>query len=273
MANASDTLPTIYISHGGGPCFFMDWPGSPSNPWDPLAAYLRGLAASIRVRPKSLLVVSAHWEEPVPTVMTAAAPDLLFDYYGFPPHTYQLRYPAPGAPELARRVRRLLDEAGIESGEAPDRGFDHGVFVPLLLMYPDADIPVLQLSLKHNLDAAAHLAIGKALAPLRGEGVLIVGSGFSFHNMAGFFGAPQPRLHAESVLFDSWLNDTVRDPARREELLADWTAAPGARSCHPREEHLLPLMVAAGAAGSDRGRQVFSGDFLGHAFSCFQWDA
>lgn len=267
------TMPTLYISHGGGPCFFMDWPGPPPNPWDPLAAYLRGAAAALGQRPKAVLVVSAHWEEPVVTVNTGAAPPLLFDYYNFPPHTYQLKYPAPGAPALAARVRGLLAEAGIATAEQPARGFDHGVFVPFLLLYPAAEIPVLQVSLRHDLDPGFHLDFGRALQALRREGVLIVGSGFSFHNLSAFFGPNREVLIPQSQRFDDWLTATVETPDRatRDALLIDWATAPGGKACHPREEHLLPLMVAAGAAGEDRGRRVFSGDFLGLAYSCYQW--
>ena len=266
-------MPTLYISHGGGPCFFMDWPGAPPNPWDPLAAYLRAAAATLGRKPKAVLIISAHWEEPVVTVNSGKAPPLLFDYYNFPPHTYQLKYPAPGAPALAERVRGLLAEAGIATGEEPGRGFDHGVFVPFLLLYPEADVPVLQVSLRHDLDARFHLDFGRALQGLREEGVLIVGSGFSFHNLSAFFGPNREVLTPESRRFDDWLTEAVEtsNPAERDALLINWATAPGGRACHPREEHLLPLMVAAGAAGADQGRRVFAGNFLGLAYSCYQW--
>ncbi len=266
-------MPSLYISHGGGPCFFMDWPGPPPNPWDPLAVYLRGTAGKLPHKPSAVLVVSSHWEEPVVTINTGAAPPLLFDYYNFPPHTYQLKYPAPGAPELAERVRQLLAQAGVPTGEEPARGFDHGVFVPFLLLYPDADVPVLQISLRHDLDPRFHLDFGRALMALRQEGVLIVGSGFSFHNLSAFFGPNREILAPESRRFDDWLTKVVEssDSHARDAQLTDWANAPGGRACHPREEHLLPLMVAAGAAGPDRGRRVFAGDFLGLAYSCYQW--
>ncbi len=161
----TETLqPTLYIPHGGGPCFFMDWTRGPPDTWARMEAYLRGIAARLAKRPSAILVISAHWECPVPTVTVAAKPELLYDYYGFPPQTYTLKYPAPGAPALAKRVRGLLGEAGIESAEEGVRGLDHGVFIPLLLLYPDADIPVVQLSLQSGLDAARHLQIGAALA-------------------------------------------------------------------------------------------------------------
>lgn len=238
------TLPTVFLPHGAGPCFFMAWGRGPADTWDRTAAYLRGLVASLPERPKAILVVSGHWEAPVFTVGTAPRPALDYDYSGFPPHTYQLSFDAPGAPDLGHRVRALLDQAGIPSAEDPRRGWDHGVFIPLKLVTPDDDIPVAQLSLKAGLDPADHLAAGRALRPLRDEGVLIVGSGMSWHNMRGF----TPAFTARSAIFDAWLGDAVTRPAGREAALADWEAAPYGREAHPREEHLLPLMVAAGAA-------------------------
>jgi len=167
--------PTMYIPHGGGPCFFMDW--DPPDTWERHRAFLAALPASLPEQPKALLVISAHWEAPVFTVQTNPAPPLLFDYYGFPQHTYKLTWPAPGNPALAARVRALLENAGFAVGEDPLRGFDHGVFVPLKVAFPKAEIPTVQLSLRADLDPSAHLAAGRALAPLRDEGVLILGSG------------------------------------------------------------------------------------------------
>ncbi len=266
MSASRDTKqPTLYIPHGGGPCFFMDWTMGPRDTWDALAGWLRNVPLALRETPKALLVVSAHWEAPVPTVTSAAAPPLLFDYYGFPPHTYQLTWPAPGSPELASRVRGLLSGAGIESSEDGRRGFDHGVFVPLKVAYPEPRIPAVQLSLQAGLDPARHMAIGRALEPLRSEGVLIVGSGMSYHNMRGFMA---PASLDASRRFDAWLDATVQAaPADRDAALARWTTAPSARECHPREEHLIPLMVAAGAAGGDRGRTDFRGVAMGVALS------
>jgi len=265
-------LPTLYIPHGGGPCFFMDPPAQAPQAWDAMAAYLRGLAPSLAQRPRAILVVSAHWEAPLPTVMASPRPPMRFDYFGFPPHTYELSYPAPGSPALAARVRALLAEAGIDSAEDAARGFDHGVFVPFLLAFPDADIPVVQLSLQVGLDPARHLAIGRALAPLRDDGVLIVGSGMSYHDLRGFFSA-DAGVAADAARFDAALAEAVgqADPRERDARLADWQALPAARRCHPREEHLLPLMVAAGAAGSDRGRRSYGERVFGKAVSAFRF--
>ncbi|WP_304163986.1 class III extradiol ring-cleavage dioxygenase [Phenylobacterium aquaticum] len=266
----SQRLPTLFIPHGGGPCFFMDPPPQAPHLWDQMAAYLRGLADAVGQRPKALLIISGHWETERPTVNVGARPGMLFDYYGFPEHTYRLNYPAPGAPELGLQVQGLLAEAGFETDLDAERGYDHGVFVPMMLSYPDADVPVLQLSLQQDLDPAQHLAIGRALEPLRDEGVLIIGSGMSFHNLRTLRG---PTGDAGSEAFDAWLTAaaTAPDPAVRDAQLAAWSQAPFAREAHPREEHLLPLMVAAGAAGTDRGRRTYSDHLGGKALSGFQF--
>jgi aromatic ring-opening dioxygenase catalytic subunit (LigB family) len=178
---------------------------------------------------------------------------LIYDYYGFPEHTYRLAFDAPGSPALAGRVQSLLAAAGLPAAQDGARGYDHGVFVPLKLVTPEADLPVVQLSLQRDLDPEAHLAVGRALAPLRDEGVLIVGSGMSWHNMAGF----TPAFTAKSQAFDAWLGEAMADPARRDEAIRHWDQAPYAREAHPREEHLAPLFVAAGAASGKPGRIAF----------------
>ena len=249
--------PTWFIPHGGGPCFFMDWTMGPPDTWNRMADWLRALPASLPAPPRALLVISGHWETPAPMVTASAKPPLVYDYYGFPPHTYELQWPAPGAPELAARVVELLGDAKAE----PTRGFDHGVFIPLKVAIPDAHIPTVQLSMRADLDPAAHLAMGRALAPLRDQGVLIVGSGMSYHNMQGFM---RPRSLAKSEAFDAWLAETIAaDPKTRDQRLIHWAEAPHARDCHPREEHLVPLFVAAGAAGDDRGTQAFRDQVMG----------
>lgn len=272
MDIAANRLPTLYIPHGGGPCFFMDPPPSAPRTWDDMAAYLRGIDASLGTRPKAVLAISAHWEEARPTVNSGARPGMLFDYYGFPEHTYRLDYPAAGSPGLAARVRDLLGAGGIASDEDAARGFDHGVFVPFLLSWPQADIPVVQLSLQSGLDAAAHLAIGRALAPLRDEGVLIVGSGMSYHNLREFFAADARSIQGAEQ-FDAALTNAVEnvDPATRDAQLAAWKQLPAALACHPRAEHLLPLMVAAGAGGADRGRRTFNDRIFGKPVSAFRF--
>jgi aromatic ring-opening dioxygenase catalytic subunit (LigB family) len=235
--------------------------------FDHLKAYLTGLLDTLPARPEAFLVITGHWEEQVPTVSTATAPPMLFDYYGFPPHTYDLKYPAPGAPDLAEKVRVLLTGAGIATATDSRRGFDHGVFVPFLIIDPEAHIPVVMLSLQQNLDPAFHIAVGKAIAPLRGEGVLIVGSGNTFHNLRAIYdGRTGP-----SAAFDAWLDEAIAgtDAERRNASLEQWAKAPHARECHPREEHLLPLMVVAGAALTDVGRRVYHDNVGGKLASGF----
>ena len=260
MKSTSARMPVVYVPHGGGPWPFVDLGMGDRAELDGLATYLRSLQALPPVKPQALLVISAHWEEAAPTVMTGERPPLLFDYYGFPPESYQLTWPAPGHPELAKRVQGLLQGAGFATGANAERGFDHGTFVPLKLTYPAADVPTVQLSLKRGLDPAEHLAIGRALAPLRDEGVFIVGSGMSYHNLRAFNGSGR----GVAAEFDAWLQEAViQDPEERSRRLGQWSRAPSARQAHPREEHLLPLMVVAGAAGEDRGRTAYSGTIMG----------
>ena len=268
---STTVFPTIFVPHGAGPCFFMDW--QPAGTWDRMGGWLRGLVDVVGARPRAILVVSAHWEQPLATVSAQAAPGLLFDYGGFPEHTYRLAWPAPGAPALAADIRGLLDDAGFASAEDHARGLDHGVFIPMKLAFPDADVPVVQLSLLRGLDPAAHLALGRALAPLRERGVLIVGSGMSYHNMRRFMSG-SPGVDPASRTFDDWLGETVALPsAERDARLAAWADAPGGRESHPREEHLLPLHVVAGAGGDDTGRRVLRDEVIGSVQSAFLFGA
>lgn len=253
------TQPSLYIPHGGGPCFFMP---DPNGTWTRMEGYLKDLAASLPEPPRAILVISGHWEEQGFTFTGAEQPELLFDYYGFPPETYQITWPAPGAPWLAERGVQLLREAGLPvAGIDPARGYDHGVFVPMKVAFPEAAIPCVQMSLVTGLDPALHIAAGRALAPLRDEGVLVLGSGMSFHNLRAY---GDPRVEAPSLEFDGWLEAAATSgPEERTGLLEAWEAAPFARFCHPREEHLMPLMVAAGASDQpgerDYGEVVLSG--------------
>lgn len=267
-AGKSPRMPVVFLPHGGGPWPFVEL-GMPRAELDGMAAYLRSIAQVPKPKPKALLVISGHWEESVATVMTADHPPMLYDYYGFPPESYKITWPAPGDPKLARRVQDLLKAAGIASATDNQRGFDHGTFVPLKLAYPDAQIPTVQLSLKKGLDPAEHLAMGRALAPLRDEGVFLVGSGMTYHNMRGF-GQSSARPVAEA--FDAWLRETgaLAAPERDARLLA-WAKAPGARLAHPREEHLIPLMVIAGAAGADRGHVPYNGSMMGLRLSAYHF--
>jgi aromatic ring-opening dioxygenase catalytic subunit (LigB family) len=274
--SAVTRMPTIFLPHGGGPWPWMDMRALiTEEERRSLTDYLTGLGSQLPRRPKAMVVVSAHWEEQVPTVMTCPRPPILYDYYGFPPETYQITWPAPGEPHLGARVRGLLDAAGFRSAEDGQRGFDHGVFVPLKLTYPDADIPTIQVSLEQNLDPARHVALGRALAPLRDEDVLLVGSGMSFHNLRDFRG-PIPRADRATLSepFDTWMRAAVQAlPQERDAELARWESAPMARATHPREEHLLPLMVMAGAAGEDRGHTPFRGTFAGFHITAVHFGA
>ena len=257
--------PTLYIPHGGGPCFFMEWPG---EPWKNMEAYLRALPSTLNEQPRAILVISAHWERALPTVTANPQPHLIYDYSGFPAHTYQLRYDAPGSPELAQRVRDLLAAAGIASASDDRRGLDHGVFVPLKVIYPEARIPVVALSLQHGYDPQRHLAIGAALAPLREEGVLIIGSGMSYHNLRRIFDSTDDG----AAQCDGWLNEAALAPAplRAERLIA-WERAPHARDAHPQEDHLAPLFVVAGAAKIAAERD-YHDVIYGKTLSAFRFD-
>jgi len=263
--------PTMFIPHGGGPCFFMDW--DPADTWDKQRKFLEDLPNRLPEKPKALLVISGHWEAAQFTVQSNPAPDLLFDYGGFPPHTYQLTWPAPGDPVLAAKVRSLLEGAGFATAEDSRRGYDHGTFVPLKVAFPKADIPTVQLSLRADLDAQPHLAAGRALAPLRDEGVLIIGSGNTYHNMSVMVQAMRGGTDRgpQGVEFDRWLTEasTHTDPDMRNQMLAAWDQAPGARDANPREEHLIPLHVAAGAALADPGVKTLEDHVMGAVESAF----
>lgn len=252
-------LPTYFISHGGGP-----WPWMKKEMGETYArleAALADMPRQIGRTPKAILMVSAHWEEAAFTVMGNPRPPMVYDYGGFPAHTYQVHYDAPGSPELARRVAALIEAAGLPAALDAERGFDHGAFSPMAAIYPKAEVPMVQLSLRRGLDPAEHLALGRALAPLRNEDVLIVGSGLSYHNLRNF----GPQAHGVSQAFDDWLADTVDSAsAARNQRLIDWAGAPSARMAHPREEHLIPLMVAIGAAEADAGKRIYhEQDFMG----------
>jgi len=265
---AGARMPVVFIPHGGGPWPFVDM-GFPPADVATLAQYLRSVRALPPVPPTALLVVSAHWEAPVPTVMTSDHPPMLYDYYGFPPESYTITWPAPGSPALAARVQTLLGAAGFDTAADPSRGYDHGTFVPLKLTYPDADVPAVQVSLKAGLDPAEHIAMGRALAPLRDEGIFIVASGMTFHNLRAF---RDPAAAPVAETFDTWLRQTMtRVAVERNNGLTRWASAPAARAAHPREEHLIPLMVAAGAALDDRAVVAFNQTFTGLRLSAYHF--
>jgi aromatic ring-opening dioxygenase catalytic subunit (LigB family) len=240
----STRLPTYFISHGGGPWPYLDGPFR--QMFDQLEQSLFDVRRELGDAPRAVLVISGHWEENGFAISSAEQPGMEYDYSGFPPHTYQIKYKAPGSPELAARVQRLLADGGIGARLDPERGFDHGVFSIMKPLYPGEDIPLVQLSIDRSYDPELHLKLGRLLAPLRDEGVLIIGSGLSYHNlreMRGNEGAEPSRQ------FDAWLQDTLTAaPAKRTERLIQWERAPMARAAHPQEDHLIPLMAAVGAA-------------------------
>jgi len=264
----TDRATILYIPHGGGPLPLLGDPGHSK-----LNRFLCDYPASIG-KPDAIIVFSAHWEEAEISITAAANPALVFDYYGFPAETYQYRYPAPGHPELAERVRQLLTAAAIPARLDRQRGFDHGLFVPLLLMYPAADIPCIQVSLSASLDAGLHVAIGKALAALKSENLLVLGSGFSFHNMQALMSKRDDAIDPHNQAFEEWLAQTCTDEAlseaEREQRLVDWQTAPHARYCHPREEHLLPLQVCYGI-GQAAARNVFQQPVARFIASGYEW--
>jgi aromatic ring-opening dioxygenase catalytic subunit (LigB family) len=233
--------------------------------------FMRVLPEQI-ARPDLILVISAHWEEDIPTLLGSENPPMLYDYYGFPPETYKVQYPAPGAPGSAQKIADMLAAAGVSARIDPSRGYDHGHFIPLLMMYPEADIPTLQLSLIRGLDPERHLRLGEALRPLLEENVLIIGSGFSFHNMAAFSWSATNAPDAANDDFQDWLIEATTNAsyADTRSALLNWVQAPSARYCHPREEHLLPLHVCAGMAGVS-AEPAFDGDILGKRAVAFRW--
>lgn len=265
--NSENKARVVYFSHGGGPLPILGDPGHQA-----MVDFMRQLPSQLG-KPDAILVISAHWEERAATLIGAEHPAMFYDYYGFPAEAYEITYPASGSPALAKRIARLLNKNNIPTHIDPQRGFDHGLFIPLKLMYPQADIPSLQLSLLQGLNPAAHIALGNALRELRQENILVVGSGFSFHNLRAFSwegaNAPDPANEA----FQNWLIETCVAPmsqAEREQRLIEWEKAPSARYCHPREEHLLPLHVCLGMADKP-AKLVFDDRILGKRSVGFLW--
>lgn len=246
-------MPSLYIPHGGGPSFFMT--GERKQRYQQTEDFLSHLQQALPAKPMAILIITAHWETHIPSFTGGTHPALIYDYYGFPPETYALTYPAPGSPGLAQRAAGLIQQAGIPALVDEDYGWDHGVFIPLKVMYPKADVPVVAMSLHESLDPNLHSHLGRALSPLRDEGVLILGAGMSYHNLRDF-AAQAPASYA----FHDWLDTALGgDWQARCDHLADWHSAPGGRASHPREEHLLPLMVASGAGSDTPGRPIWRG--------------
>lgn len=258
----------LFISHGGGPMPLLGDKGHQE-----MLENLKMIAGKID-KPSAIIVISAHWEENIPTITAAANPPLIYDYYGFPEESYRIQYPSPGEPALAEQIKHSLDSVGIEARLDESRGYDHGVFVPLKIMYPEADIPCIQLSLLQSLDPAEHIKMGAALASLDYDNLLVIGSGFSFHNMKAFFAPDTDESKMMNHSFEQWLIDTCSNPNlaedERKQRLANWQDAPYARYCHPREEHLLPLHVCYGMAGS-ACEEFFELSILNKKSSVYLW--
>ena len=258
----------LYLSHGGGPLPLLGDEGHLE-----MVQLLKKLSSKIK-KPSAIIVISAHWEEEIPTITSAEKPSLIYDYYGFPEASYRIEYPCPGEPMLAKQIQELFNKSGIESRLDEQRGFDHGLFVPLKIMVPDADIPCVQISLVKGLDPADHIKIGSSLSGINADDLLIIGSGFSFHNMRAFFEPETIDSKAMNEAFEQWLIDTCSNPdideSERAGRLENWKNAPHARYCHPREEHLLPLHVCYGFAGTSFS-EYFELKILNKKSSMYLW--
>ncbi len=242
----SDTLlPSIFVSHG---------PPNMVEDDIPARDFLTALGGELE-RPKAILCVSAHWDTQHPAVTSTARPDTIHDFFGFPAHLSEIRYPAPGAPQLAERTAALLGAEGFDCELDQRRGLDHGAWQPLMLMYPDADVPIAQLSIQSHAGAPAHLAVGRALEPLRADGVLILASGTAVHNLRHFF-SDQGDVAPWARRFDDWLDHSLTAGAV-DDVVHYRDHAPDAAMAHPSEDHFLPLLVAFGAGGEGaRGRAL-----------------
>ena len=258
----------LFIPHGGGPLPLLGDEGHQD-----MVNFLESITPALG-KPSAILVISAHWEEDKVTITSGESPSLIYDYAGFPEQAYEIEYPAPGNPGLALNIFNILQSNGIEARLDSKRGFDHGVFVPLKVMFPNAEIPCIQISLLNTLDPETHIQIGKTLSALKNENVLIIGSGLSFHNLKAFFSRPVKTHDEKNEAFEHWLIDTCTNEAmtesEREQKLIWWKDAPYARYNHPREEHLLPLHVCYGFTSSV-AKLVFDGNVIGKKTSAFRW--
>lgn len=259
-------MPTYFISHGGGP---WPWLEGRRRAFAELEASYNRMHDELPQRPRAALMISGHWEvSDAYAVMSSAHPPMEYDYYNFPAHTYEVTYPAPGDPDLAQRVAALLSDAGLPARLDDKQGYDHGTFVPMEILYPRADIPLIQLSMRAHYDPAEHFAVGRALAPLRDEGVLIIGSGLSYHNLAAF----GPAARVPSDAFDTWLNAALNlPPEDRTKALINWEQAPHARNCHAREDHLVPIFTALGAAENDAATRTYHEEMVFGGVTASSW--
>ncbi len=257
----------VYLSHGGGPLPVLGEPGHVK-----MVEFMKELPSLIE-RPDAIIVISAHWEEREATVTGHPSPPLVYDYYGFPPEAYTLTYPVKGNPSLAKEVADLLESSAIPFVYDEERGLDHGTFIPLLLSYPDASIPTIQLSLVRGLDPSLHYDIGKALQPLGDKNILVIGSGFSFHNMREFIWDGTNPPDERNDVFQEHLIQTFTGNMSSEELreaVTSWKSAPHARYCHPREEHLVPVFVCAGISDGP-AELIFDDRIMGKRAIALKW--
>ncbi len=262
-------MPTYFISHGGGP---WPWLKKEMPFYDELERSLASIPQQLPSSPRAILMISAHWEQKEFSVMSHPKPPMIYDYGGFPEHTYHIQYPAPGNTELAKQVQSLIESAGLKAQLDDTRGYDHGSFTPLYVMYPRADVPIVQLSIRKDYDPQVHIELGQSLKALREQGVLIVGSGLSYHNLRNF--GHSESATKDSKEFDDWLNTTLAlAPEKRKASLLNWSSAPSARLAHPREDHLVPLFVALGAAEEETATSVYHEDnfFGGLSVSSFRF--
>ena len=259
-------MPTYFISHGGGP-----WPWIPEmrRAFARLEDSFKRLPGELPERPSAVLMVSGHWETPDAfAVMHNAHPPMVYDYSNFPPHTYEVTYPAPGAPALAERTAELIAAAGLPTKLDETQGYDHGTFVPMEILWPDADMPLYQVSMRSNYSPSEHIALGRALAPLRDEGVLILGSGLSYHNLRAF----GPKAKKPSMEFDTWLGEALKLPGQdRIKALENWESAPSARQAHAQEDHLVPLFAAIGAAEDEPATRTYHEDDIFGGVTASSW--
>ncbi|XP_045505712.1 dioxygenase tasH-like [Colias croceus] len=257
--------PALFVNHGGGPLPLLG-----DEEHIGLTNFLRDeVKKHVNFKDlKAIILVTAHWEEGKVTISSSKHHDLYFDYYGFPPESYKYKYDAPGNPELAKQIQKTLSESGIEAKLDPHRGWDHGVFVPMMLMNPAANVPIVQISVLSSQDPSEHYKLGEALYKFRKEGIAIIGSGMSYHNMRAFMYA-RNQDNVVNEKFDAFLNDacTSSNDKRREQLLM-WDAQPQAREAHPPRaaEHFMPLIVIAGAGGKGPGERIFNWDLS----NCFR---
>ncbi|TMW67324.1 hypothetical protein Poli38472_012440 [Pythium oligandrum] len=249
--------PAVFIPHGGGPRVILGHPG-----YAELVTWLKAFRKTyLKTTPDAIVIITAHWEENVPTITSAAHPTMLYDYSGFAPEAYQIQYPAPGHPQLAHRIKSLLAEYGLPAKLDSTRGNDHGTFIPMKLMFPEAEVPTVQMSLYDTLDPEQHIKMGEALSSLRDDNILIIGSGLSFHSFKHFFGN-KVKANRVSEPFHEFLVDALvhtTDPSERRKKMNQWLQAPYAREVHPREEHLMPLFVATGAGLHEPCQEIYSG--------------